>query len=228
MKTYYTFLLLMLVNLVHGQFAIIDDKDGFCNIRGSAEAGTNITDKLENGHFVYCLEFKGNWVNIDYLKNKQDLNGYVYNNRLKMISAYEEITLLSKSEDVSMYGKDSIRVTVTKQKFDKSKYRFSYYKDAKDQIELINGKRYWGSDGGVPEFAYKSITIIKENKIIELPKAAIEDLFHPNLYHTKVNFDKVNDILYIQSMNGDGAGGYVVIWRIEKGVYKDRYITHGF
>jgi hypothetical protein len=228
MKTFCTFSLLILVNLAHGQFAIIDDKDGFCNIRSAAETGTNITDKLENGHFVYCLEFKENWVNIDYLKNKQDLNGYVYNNRLKMIAAYEEITLLSKSEDVSMYGKVSIKVSITKQKFDKSKYRFSYYKDARDQIELINGKPYWGSDGGVPEFAYKSITIIKENKIIELPKAAIEDLFQPNLYHTKVNFDKVNDILYIQSMNSDGAGGYVVIWRIEKGKYKDRYIAHGF
>jgi hypothetical protein len=228
MKTFYTFLLLMLVNLVHGQFAIIDDKDGNCNVRSTAESGNNITDKLENGHFVFCLETKGNWVNIDYSINNQDFNGYVYNSRLKMINAYEGITIISKSDDVSMYGKDSIKVTVRKQKFDKSKYRFSYYKDSKDQIELINGKPFWGSDGGEPAFAYKSITITKGNKIIELPKAAIEDLFQPTLYHTKVNYDRDNDILYIQSMNSDGAGGYLVIWKIEKGTYKCRYVAHGF
>jgi hypothetical protein len=218
----------MLVNLVHGQFAIINDKDGNCNVRSTAESGNNITDKLENGHFVFCFEAKGNWINIDYSINNKDLNGYVYNDRLKMIDSYDGITMLSKSEDVSMYGKDSIKVTVRKLKFDKSKYRFSYYKDSKDQIELINGKHYWGKDGGVPDFAYKSITITKGNKIIELPKAAFEDLFQPTLYNTKVNYDKGNDILYIQAMNSDGAGGYEVIWRIEKGKYKDRFVAYGF
>lgn len=29
-------------------------------------------------------------------------------------------------------------------------------------------------------------------------------------------------------MNSDGAGSYVVIWKIEKGVFKDRYIAFRF
>jgi len=29
-------------------------------------------------------------------------------------------------------------------------------------------------------------------------------------------------------MNSDGAGYYGVIWKIEKGVYKSRYIVYGF
>ena len=29
-------------------------------------------------------------------------------------------------------------------------------------------------------------------------------------------------------MNSDGAGSYEVIWKIEKGVYKERYIAYGF
>jgi hypothetical protein len=43
-----------------------------------------------------------------------------------------------------------------------------------------------------------------------------------------VNYDNINDIIYIQSMNRDGAGAYGVIWKIEKGIYKAKFIVHGF
>lgn len=36
------------------------------------------------------------------------------------------------------------------------------------------------------------------------------------------------NIVYIQSMNSDGAGSYEVIWKVEKAVYKERYIACGF
>lgn len=97
MKTFYTFLLLMLVNLVHGQFAIINDKDGNCNVRSTAESGNNITDKLENGHFVFCFETKGNWINIDYSINNKDFNGYVYNDRLKRLVPMKGLLLFQKA-----------------------------------------------------------------------------------------------------------------------------------
>ncbi|OQP65254.1 hypothetical protein A3860_16420 [Niastella vici] len=216
MKIFCTFLFLILVKLVNAQFAIIDDKDGYCNVRVNPEKGNNIIDKLENGCIVLCGEINGNWVDVFYLKNNEEPDGYVYNNRLKMISAYGELPILSKSDGTYMFGKDSIRVKVAKQKFDKGKN------------QLINGKTYWGNDGGVPRFAYQSITITRGNKIIELPKTAFDDLFEPGLHNTKVNYDGANDILYIQAMNGDGAGGYGVMWRIVKGKYKDRLVLHGF
>jgi len=217
MKTFCTFLFLILVNLVNAQFAIIDDKDGYCNVRVNPEKGNNIIDKLENGCIVLCGETQGNWVAVFYLKNNEEPVGYVYNNRLKMITAYGELPVLSKSDGAYMFGKDSIKVKITKQKFDKAK------------TKLENGKTNWGTDGGgFPEFAYRAITITRGNKIIELPKAALDDLFEPTLHNTKVNYDTANDILYIQAMNSDGAGGYAVMWRIVKGKYKDRFVMHGF
>lgn len=134
-----------------------------------------------------------------------------------MISAYEELPVLSKSDGAYMFGKDSIKVKIAKQKFDKGK------------SQLLNGKTNWGTDGGgIPAFEYRSITITRENKIIELPETALDDLFEPTLHNTKVNYDRANDILYIQGMNSDGAGGYGVMWRIVKGKYKDRLVLHGF
>lgn len=114
------------------------------------------------------------------------------------------------------------------QRFEKSKHIFSFYKGTKNQLELIDNKQYWGCDGGYPTTEYKSLEVyIKEKKIL-LSNEALENLYQPNLFNTEVNYDKVNDILYFQSSNSDGAGGYNVIWKIEKGIYKFRYVTYGF
>ncbi len=112
--------------------------------------------------------------------------------------------------------------------FDKSKHKFKYYKEADHQIELIDNKKYWGDDGEMPKREYQSIKIKVGQRIIELPKSALENLYEPSLALTQVNYDKENNIIYIQSMNSDGAGGYEVIWKIEKGIYKERFIAYGF
>jgi hypothetical protein len=221
--------LALLTKVSFGQLAIISDKDGYSNVRPSAESGGKISDTLHNGHFVFFSdETKGNWNIIYYSKNNQEHRGYVYHDRLKFISDYERIPALPKQINPSTYGKDSIKIILTVEKFDKSRCRVSYSKDSYRQVQFVNGKQYWGTDGEQPKTEYKSILIIIANRKITLPWTAIENLFEPNIYNTQVNYDRKNDILYIQSMNSDGAGAYEVIWRIEEGVYKDRYIFYGF
>ena len=48
------------------------------------------------------------------------------------------------------------------------------------------------------------------------------------IYSAEVNYDAANDTFYIQTMNSDGAGSYLVVWKVEKGVYKDRLVAYGF
>jgi hypothetical protein len=228
MKILFTICLTITASFTFGQFAIIFDKDGFCNVRSSAEKNNNIIDKLSNGHFVYCFPNNTNWTDIDYSKNNKELYGQVYKDRVIFISSYSKVPVLTKENNKTTLQKDSIKVVLTEQKFDKTKHKFSYYKEAKDQIELIDNKKYWGLDGGVPTKQYKSIEVSFGQRKILLPKIAFVNLYEPSLYNTQVNYDKTNDMVYIQSMNGDGAGSYEVIWKIEKGVYKERYIAYGF
>ena len=197
-------------------------------MRSSAGKGNNIIDKLENGHIVYCFLNQTNWTDIDYSKNKNDLNGQVYKDRLIFVSSYLTIPVLTKGTYKITLKKDSIKIVLTEQEFDKSKHKFSYYKEAKDQIELVDNKKYWGRDGGVPTREYKSIEVTVEQRKILFPKKAFDNLYEPSLYNTQVNYDKTNDIIYIQSMNSDGAGSYEVIWKIEKGVFKEKYVAYGF
>ena len=88
MKIFFTICLTISVRFFFGQFAIIYDKVSFCNVRSSAEKGNNIIDKLENEQIVYCFPNKTNWTDIDYSKNKKDLNGQVYKDKIIFVSSY--------------------------------------------------------------------------------------------------------------------------------------------
>ena len=214
MKSFFSTCWVLASNFVFGQFAIIYDKDGFSNIRSSTEKGNNIIDKLENGHLVYFFETNGNWTNVDYTKNKKELNGQVYKDRLKYISDFQVIPILLKEKNKVIHNKDSIKIIIAEQKFEKSKYKLTFNKENKNQLEYINNKRYWGTDGQIPRTEYKSIEIYIGIKRILMPKISLDNLFETSLYNTQVNYDKKNDILYIQSMNSDGAGSYEVIWKM--------------
>ena len=112
--------------------------------------------------------------------------------------------------------------------FEKSKHKFKYYRDNETQIELIDNKQYWGTDGELPKTQYKNITVKIGKSVFALPKSALENLYEVNLDSTETYFDKDRNIIYIISSNSDGAGYYEVIWKIEKATYKDRLVAHGF
>ncbi|MBU2061749.1 MAG: hypothetical protein KKH44_07885, partial [Bacteroidetes bacterium] len=95
--------------------------DGFVNVRSSAEKGNNISDKLENGFIVYCFEPEGNWINIDYKKNGKDLNGYIYRDRIKYISSFENVALKSNLGGKVKMENGNIKIEIAETKFEKEK-----------------------------------------------------------------------------------------------------------
>ncbi len=156
------------------------------------------------------------------------MRGYVLLNKIKSIADFEEIPIISEGENTVTLAKDSLKVTITRQRFVKGNNKIAYYKEARSQIQTINGKPIWGTDGEMPRSEYGSINIIIGQRKIVLPRSAFLNLFEPRLSDTQIHYDKLNNSIYIQSANSDGAGYYQVIWKIEKGVYKDRYIASGF
>jgi hypothetical protein len=205
------------------QFAVIHDNDGFVNIRSSKSLReNNIIDRLENGFVVTHFGSEGNWINIDYQKDKKDLNGYIYFNRVNEISKFKEIQLKNKTKDEVLFSNDKIEVKIECKTFDKTKHSYEYYKSNPNQLYKIDNKDIFGTDGNLPKREYKRIQIKIDKLTFELPKIALENLYEPNIESTLINFDKKTDILFIQSLNSDGAGGYAILWIIEKGKYLKR------
>ena len=208
---------------IEGSFAVINDKDGYVNVRKEKSVHSKVLKKLDNNSlifvFVYDKAQDGNWIHPDY-------EGYIYNDRVKWIHKFPQIAKgIAKGNTIVFEGKE-IQVTLATEKFDKDKHSFKYHKEYRDVIEKIDGKPFWGTDGNMPKKEYKSIEVKIGGKQVSIPQSAYSDLYEPNLY-TDLNFvyyDKDSDTLYIVANNGDGAGAYMVCWQIEKGVYKGRKV----
>lgn len=228
MKQLLTLTLLLCFSYSYGQFAVVNDKDSFLNVREDGHQSSKVVGKLPNGHLIYCFDNKGNWTNIDYTHEGKELNGYVYKDRFQLVSNFPALTVSKKKETSITLKKDSLEVTITQVQFDRKKHKFKYVKEYPDQIELIDNKKYWGMDGGMPTTQFESIVIKVGQRRITVPKYALEGLYQPNLDNAEVNYDKSKDTFYIQTINSDGAGSYLVIWKIEKGYYKDRLVACGF
>ena len=206
-----------------GAFAVINDKDGYVNVRKEKSVHSKVLKKLDNNTlifvFVYDKADDGNWIHPDY-------EGYIYNDRVKWIHKLPKIAKgVVKGNTIVFEGKE-IQVVLSTEKFDKSKHSFKYHKEYRDVIEKIDGKLFWGTDGNMPKREYKSIEVKIRGKQVSIPQSAYNDLYESYLYteFNSVHYDKDNDILYIVANNGDGAGAYMVCWQIEKGVYKGRKV----
>ena len=213
---------------IFGQFAIVSDKDGFVNVRTTAEIGNNISDKLENGFVVYSFEPNGNWINIDYKKKGKELGGYIYKDRVKFITDFIKIPQKSNINGILKIENDKVKIEIIETKFIKENHKLTFVKNSNSLLDKIDGYQIFGADGNIPRRQYKSIKVKINKTEIELLNIALKNLYEPNLANHQATYDEKNDTLYIFSMNSDGAGSYEVIWVIEKNKFKERIEAYGF
>lgn len=212
-----------------GQFAIVQDTDGYVNIRDSAAVTANISDTLHNGRFVWYFDNDGEWVNIDYQKKKTPKNGYIHKSRIIYLNTLDSIPLFKSGANTIIFRNDSLQVSLSFKKFNPSQHKLTYKREnGVSYISRINNKVIWGADGNIPKTQYASVIIKKGNTSNQLPLSAIENLFEPTPEFHECRYDKEKDILYISALNSDGAGSYALLWVIEKGVYKERITVMPF
>ena len=208
-----------------GDYAVVKDKDGYVNIRAKENVKSKIVGTLPNNTLVYEFldeEFNpSNWVHID--------SGYVHKSRLKMIGEFPSIGKgKEQGNSITIAGK-GISVTITTQKFDKTKHKITKKKHKYYEELIIDGKRAQGADF-IPEDHYKSIIVTINGKNVSIPKSAYDDLYQVAMYteNNAVYYDKEEDTIYIIAHNGSGAYAYEVCWQIVKGEYKTRIIGEPF
>ena len=210
-----------------GDYAVVKDKDGYVNIRAKESVKSKIVGTLPNNTLVYGFfdkEFNPtNWIEVD--------KGYVHQSRLKKIFDFRAIEGKVQGNSV-VYDDKDVKVTITKQKFDKTKHKITKKKHKEYSEYIIDGKSAQGLDGDLflPEDHYKSITVTINGKNVSIPKSAYDDLYEVAMYtdNNAVYYDKEEDTIYIIAHNGSGAYAYEVCWQIVKGEYKTRIIGEPF
>lgn len=224
---FFIVLFLLISDIVFAQeeaFAVINDKDGYVNVRKGKSAQSKVLKRLNNKIIVFVYNYDkatdGNWIYTDE-------EGYIYNDRVKWIHKFPIIAKgIAKGNTIVFEGKE-IQVVLTSGKFDKSKHSFEYFKDSPTGIEVIDDELPYGTDGKMPTTEYRSIEVNIHGKRVSLPKDAYSDLYEPTFLtdHNSVYYDKESDILYIVANNNYAERPYKVCWQIEKGVYKGRKVS---
>ena len=213
-----------------GDYAVVKDKDGYVNIRAKENVKSKIVGTLPNNTLVYALfdttedetgeEIFFNWIAVD--------KGYVHKSRLKKIFDFRAIEGKVQGNSV-VYDDKDVKVTITKQKFDKTKHKIIIKKHKYYEELIIDGKIPQGA-AFIPENHYKSIIVTMKGKDVPIPKSAYDDLYEIGIWDTNnfAYYDKEDDVLYIIAHNGNGAFSYKVCWQIVKGEYKTRIIGEPF
>lgn len=228
MKYILSLLSVVITNFYSAQFAIINDSDGFTNVRSSAQKNNNILDQLQNGFVVYYFKNDGNWANIDYTKKGKSRSGYVYKDRLLEVIEYKSVPFKMNKDGIAKLQSENIAIELKEESFNKKNHQLTFHKKYTSILTKIDDSKIFGTDGNIPKRQYQSISIVIKGQQIALPKTALKNLFEPTLDNSRANYDEVNDILYIYSSNSDGAGSYEVIWVIKKKQFKYRIEAYGF
>ena len=210
-----------------GDYAVVKDKDGYVNIRAKENVKSKIVGTLPNNTLIY------NFLNNEDIPNPSswvyEKNGYIHKSRLKKVEDFPSIGKgKEQGNSITIAGK-GISVTITTQKFDKTKHKITKKKHKYYEELIIDGKRAQGADF-IPENHYKSIVVNINGKNVSIPKSAYDDLYEVWVYpyNNEVYYDKEDDVLYIFVRCGDGANAYKVCWQIVKGEYKTRIIGEPF
>ncbi len=233
------------------QFYLVNDKDGFVNVRETAGADGKIICQLNNGmivsgYFDYEDPSKKNWVTVEFYLPKDETgkvkskpeegvpvaktmtgyllySGYIYQDRL--INIEEQKGLRKKSsDDYFLLYNDSIKIKFSSASFQKEKHKIL---KKEGFVTKIDGHFFAGTDGDIPRYEIKSFSIEINHRKVGIPRSCFYDLYEPNLNDFTNAYIDQNGILYIIMTNSDGAGSYDVIFVIKDNKYFTRYVFDG-
>lgn len=215
------------------QFAIINDPDGYVNIR---DEKINIIGKMHrNEVFVLSLTEDpiGRYLPVEWgLNSRNDASrvGYMHKSRIEYLYT---LPLLNRhiTSNSAIFEKDNIKVVINIGTFDINDKRIS--KDPEYGYPLtVNGCDVWGMDCFSAEYPdrnteIKSIECTIDGITTQFDKDDISGYLYPFLENSFVSIGD-DQTLYIAMSNGDGAGSYDLLWILKQGKITQKIVYIGF
>jgi hypothetical protein len=219
MKKIITICCVLSAFLVQAQLAIIQDKDGFTNLRAEPSMkGEILTKMLKHQVFWDMTEIfddkeNSDWVGIqmgeklDTLTQEetyQEATFFMAKNRVLHLDKLPKIANKSIVNQTVILKNNDYDIKITKRKYSKK----------------VNFKNGHGVDGAPPKEEIQSVSFTYKGVTIQLNPKYCNAFFEPNFENTDAYLDN-EDYLYLVMNNSDGAGGYSVVWIFEKTELKD-------
>jgi hypothetical protein len=248
MRTLFRLLVLLTVcNNGMAQYYLVNDKDGFVNVRVQPDLNAAVSFKLPDSTIVYesfaeDANEKSNWMHVDfYLPSKQKkkgtedytpavmkgftlCSGYIYKSRVTAIEKLSKLKYKQFKNGYSCYN-DSVTIKVVIQPFTASRHRIQFHPEYKEQYDKIDGRPMIGSDGSKPGDEIREIAVTIHKMSVTIPPAAYKNLFNPSFANDTYTDGKGN--FYLAMFNSDAAGSYSCIFHFKNGKFIRRLVFTG-
>ncbi|EHU2374416.1 SH3 domain-containing protein [Acinetobacter baumannii] len=212
------------IEALHADFGLIQDKDGYVNVRENSSLSSKNTSKLNNNEIVSCvMDEETN--NFCLVNASNGATGFVYKNRINNFSGYTSIKLSQYSREKVIYSDKNIIVEVYAKK---AISHPKLYKTFKGKYKYFNNKKFFGTDGSLPDnnFLQLDKIIVKEkDNRIEISRTELEQYFFPKdgidegkneLADFKIYYLN-NNIFILNTFNNGGAAAYNIVLNIKNG-----------
>lgn len=218
-------------------FGIIQDKDGYVNVRNDQKA---VIDKLTENHVFFDWNTnndpKAEWHGITYgaetgitRENPHGTNtttGNIHKSRICYLDDLPRLKCKLSDDNRTLFANDTVSVEIRTRKFRPEKHRIQRYEGGMPIRSIDGVEDIWGTECQMPQTEYASIAVKYPGGVLEFPREYLDHLYEPSNY-LLVSIGKDNT-LFIQSLNGDGAGGYLTVWTIQNYQIKNQLVLSGF
>lgn len=202
-----------------GQVAIIQDPDGWTNVRKAPDGKSEVILKVyENQVFWFDYEEvdqEQDWISVYIPKNNYSLDksepnyitGFIHKSRLLPLKKLKEYT-----------GNDFI-FEYQLSEFDSTNRIIDRH--AGKWVTAIDGRPVWGTDGDFPGIQVKNMKVIVEGWLID-----VHEVFYSDIYEcdNEISIYKNGDTYFAYQRNSDGAGSYEIVWVFNKKGLKQRLV----
>ncbi len=220
-----TILFISLVSAISAQpLAIINDPDGFTNVRKGPGTTYEVVGKLvENEVFMLSDELQpdNEWYMVFQVEFPY-AEGYVHKSRIQLLSKLPKVEDKSYDKGELRMSNQNIDFMITRKDFDRSAHE---YEMDGPHVRKIDGFEPFGIDGDYPTSEIVSMSLSINRKPVELPTDAYSDLFNVNFGQIEIRLKSDDTLFVIMASNSDGAGGYDAVWVVIDKEYHKRHIV---
>lgn len=210
MKSLFLTLILLCFTIgASAQLAIIQDEDGYTNLRYQPAADAPILTQIQANHVFWYEEPESReteWIKVHVSKDRFTLGCFEYS----VISGYIHRSRLWPLDEIDEYQGEDFSFSYTIAPFSRN----GRVVDGVDghPVAAIDGRRPFGTDGGMPKMEVKAIDVTMMGDEIPVHYSLYEDLFEIQKNQTIV---EVDGTYIVYSWASDGGGSYLVAWVFE-------------
>ena len=212
---------------VLGALRVVEDADGFSNLRAGPSNDSKVLGRVPSGGVLAVDESsKSDWARA--ILETPDLAVYIHGSRLRRLEKWRVVRAGKAKPDTSArLISAGFEVSVSAAPFRAEKHVLTRNRDG---MVRVDGRLPWGQDGGLPRNDLV-LTVTRNGTAVKLPPEAVANLYEPSpgtltLLAPASGGTHAHALFLME--NGDGAGGYCVVWAFKDGRYLNRAVFNPY